>query len=136
MVAARRELMPALVRYRRMSGGAMRQVGIFAAAGLWALDHNVDRLAEDHANARAIAERLAECPAYDIDPARVQTNILVWQMSDAPTTDAPTIVERARERGVLIFALGPRTFRAVTHLDVTAEQCAAASGILVEAAAK
>ena len=136
MVAARRELMPALVRYRRMSGGAMRQVGIFAAAGLWALDHNVDRLAEDHANARAIAERLAECPAYDIDPASVQTNILVWQLSDAATTDAPTIVERARERGVLIFALGPRTFRAVTHLDVTAEQCAAASGILVEAAAK
>ena len=88
MVAARRELMPALVRYRRMSGGAMRQVGIFAAAGLWALDHNLDRLAEDHANAQAIAERLAESPAYDIDPARVQTNILVWQLSDAPTTDA------------------------------------------------
>ena len=134
VVAARRELLPALVRYRRMSGGAMRQVGIFAAAGLWALDHNLDRLAEDHANARAIAERLAESPAYVIDPASVETNILVWQVAAAATADAPTIVERARERGVLIFALGPRTFRAVTHLDVTAEQCAAAADILVDAA--
>ena len=135
VVAARRELLPALVRYRRMSGGAMRQVGIFAAAGLWALDHNLDRLAEDHANARSIAERLAETPAYAIDPASVQTNILVWQLSDSATADAPTIVERARERGVLIFALGPRTFRAVTHLDVTAEQCAVAADVLVEVAA-
>ena len=133
VVAARSELMPRLVRYRRMSGGAMRQVGIFAAAGLWALDHNVDRLADDHANARAIAERLAASPAYVIDPAAVATNILVWHVADA-APDAPTIVARARDRGVLIFALGPRTFRAVTHLDVTAEQCAAAAEALVDAA--
>jgi threonine aldolase len=135
VVAAPRDLLPALVRYRRMSGGAMRQVGIFAAAGLWSLDHNLDRLAEDHANARAIAERLADSPAYGIDPAMVETNILVWQVAESSAADAPTIVERARERGVLIFALGPRTFRAVTHLDVTAEQCVAAARILVEAAA-
>lgn len=134
VVAARRELLAALVRYRRMSGGAMRQVGIFAAAGLWALDHNLDRLAEDHANARAMAERLAESPAYVIDPATVETNILVWEVAGSWAADAPAIVERARERGVLIFALGPRTFRAVTHLDVTAEHCAAAARILVDAA--
>ena len=65
-----------------------------------------------------IAARLAESPAYVIDPADVDTNILVWHVADG-APDAPTIVERARERGVLIFALGPRTFRAVTHLDVT-----------------
>jgi threonine aldolase len=134
VVATRRELLPALVRYRRMSGGAMRQVGIFAAAGLWALAHSLDRPAEDHANARAIASRLAESPAYLIDPSSVETNILVWRVADDAPTDAPTIVERARERGVLIFALGPRTFRAVTHLDVTAEQCLQAAGILVEVA--
>jgi threonine aldolase len=133
VVAAPRDLVPRLVRYRRMAGGAMRQVGIFAAAGIWALDHNLDRLKEDHANARAIADRLAGSPAYVIDPAAVQTNILVWGVAEGEA-DAPTIVERARERGVLIFALGPRTFRAVTHLDVTAEQCAAAAEILVEAA--
>jgi threonine aldolase len=134
VVAAPRDLLPALVRYRRMSGGAMRQVGIFAAAGLWSLDHNLDRLAEDHANARAIAERLADSPAFGIDPAKVETNILVWQVAESSAADAPTIVEQARERGVLIFALGPRTFRAVTHLDVTAEQSAAAAAILVEVA--
>ena len=135
LLAGSRELMPRLVRYRRMAGGAMRQVGIFAAAGLWALDHNVDRLAEDHANARVIAERLADSPAYVIDPAAIETNILVWQVAESTPADAPTIVERARERGVLIFALGPRTFRAVTHLDVTAEQCVTAASILVEVAA-
>jgi threonine aldolase len=135
VVAASRDRIPALVRYRRMSGGAMRQVGIFAAAGLWALDHNVERLAEDHASARANAARLAESQAYVIDPATVDTNILVWQVADG-APDAPTIVERARERGVLIFALGPRTFRAVTHLDVTDEQCATAAEILVDAASE
>jgi threonine aldolase len=135
LLAGSRELMPRLVRYRRMAGGAMRQVGIFAAAGLWALDHNVDRLAEDHANARAVAERLSDSPAFVIDPAAVETNILVWQGAELASADAPTIVDRARERGVLIFALGPRTFRAVTHLDVTAEQCATAATILVEVAA-
>ena len=134
LLAGSRELMPRLVRYRRMAGGAMRQVGIFAAAGLWALDHNLDRLADDHANARAIAERLADSPAYVIDPAAIETNILVWQVAESALADAPTIVERARERGVLIFALGPRTFRAVAHLDVTAEQCATAASILVEVA--
>jgi threonine aldolase len=134
VVAASRDLLSALVRYRRMAGGAMRQVGIFAAAGLWALDHNLDRLQEDHANARTIAVRLAESPAYVLDPAAVQTNILVWNVADG-ATDAPTIVERARERGVLIFALGPRTFRLVTHLDVTAEQCAEAAAPQVAVAA-
>jgi threonine aldolase len=134
VVGARRELVPPLVRYRRMSGGAMRQVGIFAAAGLWALDNNLGRLAEDHANAQAIATRLAESPAYVIDPAAVATNILVWQVADDVPADAPAIVERARARGILIFALSARTFRAVTHLDVTAEQCVEAAGILVEVA--
>jgi threonine aldolase len=136
LLAGPRELLPALVRHRRMLGGAMRQVGIFGAAGLWALDHNVDRLPEDHANATAVAGRLADSPAYAIDPAGVETNILVWRLSDPATADAPTIVERARERGVLIFALDARTFRAVTHLDVTSMECLAAAGILVEVAAR
>ena len=112
----------------------MRQVGVFAAAGLWALDHNLERLAEDHANARSIAERLAESPAYVIDPARSRRTSSSGSYREAATADAPAIVDRARERGVLIFALGPRTFRAVTHLDVTAEQCVAAADILVDAA--
>jgi threonine aldolase len=109
----------------------MRQAGLFAAAGLYALDHNIDRLADDHANARVIADRLSTSRRVDLDPATVQTNILVFSLNaDAP--DAPTVVSRAKERGVLIFAFGPRTIRAVTHLDVTRDQCARAADVLLE----
>lgn len=133
LLAGGRDLIERAVRYRRMLGGAMRQVGIFAAAGLYALDHNVERLAEDHANAQRIAERLAKSPRILLDLATVQTNILVFGLAaDAP--DAPTLVARARERGVLIFAFGPRTIRAVTHLDVSRAQCERAAEVLVEIA--
>ena len=119
------------LRYRRMLGGAMRQVGLFAAAGLYALDHNVNRLVDDHANARLIAERIATSRRIIVDFATVQTNILVFRLSpDAP--DAPTIVTRARERGLLVFAFGPRTIRAVTHLDVSQEQCERAAALLLD----
>jgi threonine aldolase len=119
------------VRYRRMLGGAMRQVGLFAAAGLYALDHNMNRLAEDHAKARLIAERMATSRRVIVDLASVQTNILVFHLSsDAP--DAPTVVARAGERGLLVFAFGPHTIRAVTHLDVSREQCDRAADVLLE----
>lgn len=133
LLAGSRELIEGAVRYRRMSGGAMRQVGLFAAAGLFALDHNMQRLAQDHANARSIAGRLARSPRIDLDPAAVQTNILVFRLTpDAP--DAATVVSRARERGVLLFAFDQRTLRLVTHLDVSAEQCERAAEMLVEIA--
>jgi threonine aldolase len=132
LLAGTRALIDRATRYRRMSGGAMRQVGIFAAAGLYALDHHLDRLADDHANARLIAERLAQSPRVRINLATAETNILVFGLTaDAP--DAATVVARAKERGLLIFAFGPRTVRAVTHLDVTREQCAKAAEILLEA---
>jgi threonine aldolase len=133
LLAGSRELVGRAVRHRRMLGGAMRQVGIFAAAGLYALDHNLARLADDHANARRIAERLATSDRIDIDLARVQTNILVFTLVPG-ALDAPTVVARARERGVLVFAFTPRMLRAVTHLDVSAEQCVRAADILVEIA--
>jgi threonine aldolase len=130
LLAGTRELIARAVRYRRMSGGAMRQVGIFAAAGLHALDHNLARLADDHANARRIGELLARSPRIQIDLATVQTNILVFRLtSDAP--DAHAVVRQARERGLLIFAFDARTIRAVTHLDVSREQCERAAAILV-----
>lgn len=119
------------VRYRRMLGGAMRQVGLFAAAGLYAIEHNMDRLAQDHGNARLIAEILATSARVVIDPGGVQTNILVFHLTmDGP--DAARVVARAGERGVLIFAFGPRTVRAVTHLDVTRDQCERAARILLD----
>ncbi|HSS69765.1 MAG TPA: GntG family PLP-dependent aldolase [Casimicrobiaceae bacterium] len=133
LLAGSRELIERAVRYRRMSGGAMRQVGIFAAAGLYAIERHMDRLAEDHANARLIAERLAESRRFAIDLATAQTNILVFSVADG-APDAATVVARAKERGLLIFAFGPRILRAVTHLDVTREQCRRAAEILVEIA--
>jgi threonine aldolase len=107
----------------------MRQSGILAAAGLYALDHNVARLADDHANARLIAERIADLPGIRLDLATVQSNIVIWEMApDAP--DAATIVARAQEEGVLVSAFGERTVRAVTHLNVSRDECRIAADLL------
>jgi threonine aldolase len=131
LLAGSRALIDRSVRYRRMAGGAMRQAGILGAAGLYALDRHLGRLADDHANASRIAERLAKSSRVILDLATVQTNIIVFGLSpDAP--DAPTIVAQARERGVLVFAFAPRTIRAVTHLDVSREQCERAATILAD----
>jgi len=129
LLAGPRGLIERAVRYRRMAGGAMRQVGIFAAAALYGLEHNLPRLAEDHDKARRFAQRLAASARIAIDPASVQTNIVVFDLA-AAAPDAPAVVARARERGVLIFAFGPRTIRAVTHLDVSPEECERAAEIL------
>ena len=120
------------VRARRMFGGAMRQSGILAAAGLFALDHHVERLAADHANARLIAEHLAGLPGVALDLETVRTNIIVLRL-DPGLPDAATIVARARERGVLVSALGPRTVRAVTHRDVSGDACRCAADRLADA---
>jgi threonine aldolase len=93
--------------WRKRLGGGMRQVGILAAGAAYALDHHVDRLAEDHEHARLLAE------ACGVDPAGVDTNIVV-----AERADAAAFVAAAREEGVLVSAVGPRTVRLVTHLDV------------------
>ena len=110
----------------------MRQAGVLAAAGLHALEHHVARIPEDHANARVIGERLAEVAAVDLD--RLETNIVIARLgADGP--DAATVVERAREQGVLVMAFAPRTIRAVTHLDVTTADCASAADVLAAAVA-
>jgi threonine aldolase len=102
-------------RYKQMWGGAMRQAGVIAAAGLHALDHHVDRLADDHANARRLADGLAAIAGVSIDPATVETNIVAFEVADAPAFCAALESE-----GVLMGALSPRRVRAVTHLDVDA----------------
>lgn len=122
VLAGSRELIARAHRARRMFGGAMRQAGILAAAGLWALNHNLDRLDQDHANARLIAERLARLPGVELDLATVQTNIVIFHLSQA-MPEAATIVARAAEAGVLVSAFAKRTLRAVTHLDVGQEEC-------------
>jgi threonine aldolase len=131
MLAGTREVMRDCTRHRRMLGGAMRQIGILAAAGLYALDHHLDRLVEDHDNAKLLASRLRASPRVRLVADPVETNIVIFSLSaDAP--DAATVVAAAREKGVLVVAFGPRTVRAVTHLDVTREQCARAAEVLME----
>jgi threonine aldolase len=131
MLAGRRELIERAVRYRRMFGGAMRQAGLVAAAGLHALDHHMARLVDDHDNARRLAEALVSNPKVDLDLATVQTNIVVFHLRDG-APDAATVVQQAAARGVLLFAFGPRTLRAVTHLDVSTADCVRAGTILAD----
>ncbi len=122
-------------RYRRMAGGAMRQAGILAAAGSYALAHNVDRLADDHANARLLADALAQVATVEIDLATVQTNIVVFGLaSRGGVPDADAFVEACRARGVLLSAFGRRTVRAVTHLDVDTDACRRAADVMREVA--
>ena len=132
MLAGPRDVMRDCVRHRRMLGGAMRQVGILAAAGLYALDHHVERLADDHANATLIASRLRGHPRVTLVADPVETNIVIFSLA-AGAPDAPAVVAAARAKDVLIVAFGPRTVRAVTHLDVTREQCERAADVLLAA---
>ncbi|HEX2153319.1 MAG TPA: threonine aldolase family protein [Acidimicrobiia bacterium] len=132
MLAGPAELIARASRYRRMLGGAMRQVGIFAAAADHALDHHLDDLAADHANARAVAEILAASSAIRLDPNDVETNIVIFRL--APDAGAvQEVVDRAGAAGVAVFALGD-AIRVVTHRDVTTEECLEAARLLVEAA--
>jgi threonine aldolase len=130
LLAGSKALIAAADRHRRRMGGAMRQNGIFTAAALYALDHHLARLAEDHANARVFAERLAAAAPVQLDLATVQTNIVVFHLPASVPFDAPTLSARAREQGVLVNAFGPRTVRAVTHLDVSQAQCRQAADVL------
>jgi threonine aldolase len=131
MLAGPRDVMRDCIRHRRMFGGAMRQVGILAAAGLYALDHHIDRLADDHDNAKLIASRLRANRRVTLIADPPDTNIVIFSLSpDAP--DAPAVVTAARAKGVLIVAFGPRTVRAVTHLDVRRDECEQAASVLLD----
>jgi threonine aldolase len=112
VLAGSGELIEEAWRWKQMLGGALRQSGILSAACLYALEHNVERLAEDHAHARMLAEGLAALPRVRIDPATVQTNIVIFAVADAPG-----VVARLAER-VELVAIGSEHLRAVTHLDV------------------
>ena len=116
-------------RARRMFGGAMRQSGILAAAGLYALDHHVAGLADDHANARLIAEQLAGLSGIALELDTVETNIVIFHLA-AFMPDAAVIAARAKEAGVLVSALGPRMVRAVTHRDLSRADCERAADVL------
>ncbi len=115
VLAGSRELIDEAWRWKQMLGGAFRQSGIVAAGCLYALDHHVDRLAEDHSHARLLAEGLASLPRVQLDPASVETNIVIFEVEDAPA-----LVARIADR-VELQSFGAHRVRAVTHLDVSRE---------------
>jgi len=131
VIAGTKSDMHRAVRIRRMFGGAMRQAGILAAAGLYALDRNVGRLTEDHANAKLIAERICNIPGVKLDLATVQTNIIILNL-DSSAPDAAQIAARTKQQGVLLSVFGSTKLRAVTHLDVSRSQCQRAAEILAK----
>jgi threonine aldolase len=105
-------------RYKHMFGGAMRQAGIIAAAGLYAFDHNIDRLAQDHTNAKILARGLSEIPGIRIDVNQVETNIVFFDVAALGITGKEA-VDRMKARGVRMGASGRTLIRAVTHLDIS-----------------
>ncbi len=113
VLAGSRELIDEAWRWKQMLGGSFRQSGIVAAGCLYALDHHVDRLAEDHLHARLLAQGLAALPGVRLDPDTVETNIVIFEVDDAPA-----LVRRIADR-VEVQAFGPHRVRAVTHLDVS-----------------
>ena len=118
-----REFIQRARRFRKMFGGGMRQAGIIAAGALHALEHHRARLAEDHANARTLAEGLSRLPGIELDPATVQTNLVFMRVRKLPAAALAAALEKA---GVRVLALGPETIRAVTNMTVTAVDIAEA----------
>ena len=115
--------------WRKRYGSGMRQVGILAAAGHYALDHNVERLVEDHRRAREIAIGIAKVSPSIIDLESVMTNIIVLNMG-SHSLDSPTLAAKAKERGLIIGSLGPQTVRLITHLDIDDDDAAFAISVL------
>jgi len=115
-------------RWRKRLGGGMRQAGIIAAADLYALEHNVARLAEDHANASVIAAAVGECPAARLQRPAVPTNIVMFDTIEP----AANLAARIRDENVLVGTMGPHTLRCVTHLGVDAAEAGRAAAVIAQ----
>jgi threonine aldolase len=119
--------------YRKRLGGGMRQAGVLAAAGLIALEESPARLHQDHQNARYLAERLSQLPGVVVDASRVSTNIVIFDISGLGLSTLQ-FSRDLKSRGVLANGISPTHMRAVTHMDVSGEQCEQAAEILAEVA--
>ena len=117
-------------RERKLFGGGMRQVGIIAAAGLYAIKNNIGRLAEDHANAKLLAGGLNELAAFEVDLSKVDTNIVVAKIATGESSDVMS--ERLKQFGVLAIPFGKTKLRFVTHLDVNRADCEQALALMAE----
>jgi threonine aldolase len=125
-----RDLIAVARRVRKPLGGGMRQAGIIAAGALYALDHHVDRLAEDHANAQTIADAIRQCGSLQLEPERVDTNIVIFRVDPKLGTPAE-FCQRLEKRGVFVYPFG-KAVRAVTHLGVSREESKSAGEIIMD----
>jgi len=132
-LAGPRELIKRARRARKLFGGGMRQAGIIAAGALYALENNLDRLAEDHANAQVLADAVRQSEGLNLQPENVDTNIVIFQV-DSNLGTASQFVEAMGTKGVLAMATAPQLIRLVTHLDVSAEQVARAGEVIKQVA--
>lgn len=132
-LAGSRELIREARRHRKLFGGGMRQAGIIAAGALYALERHIERLADDHAHAQILAAAVREIEGLRLEPDRVDTNIVIFQV-EPPLGTAPELVAALKERGVLALAINNALVRMVTHLDVDEEAVRSAAAILVETA--
>ena len=128
LVCGTRDFIAEARRQRKLVGGGMRQAGIIAAAGIVALETMVDRLAEDHANAKRLAEGLADIPGIELDPGRVQTNIVFFDLSNRVT--ARQLADRVARDGVLIGVNAERRIRVVTHYGIERDDIDTALGAI------
>jgi len=122
-------------RHRKLFGGGMRQAGIIAAGALFALENHIDRLPEDHAKAQKLAEAIRKTPGVELASDNVDTNIVIFNVS-TDTGTAADLIERFKQRDVLMLAISPQSIRAVTHLDVSMDQVIRACNVIRETAAQ
>ena len=121
LLSSQQDVIERARRFRRMYGGAMRQAGVLAAAGIYALEHHVTRLPEDHTHAKKLARLLQQIPSVRISAQHVETNIVIFEVIDKRRTPQD-IVAALKQRGVLINAVGGLSYRAVTHLNISSNQ--------------
>jgi threonine aldolase len=133
-LAGPRDLIAKARRHRKLFGGGMRQAGIIAAGALYALDHHIDRLAEDHENARRLAAAIREIDGLELYPKEIDTNIVIFKV-DPRLGTAAEFAARLKVQGLLTLAVGPQLIRAVTHLDVIRADVDVAVAVLRGAAA-
>ena len=118
IIAGSKKFIKRAHRFRKMMGGGMRQVGILAAACHYALDHNVERLADDHKNAKKLASGLSEIDGFSVDPESIETNIVIFDVAESGRS-VSDVVHKFKERNILLVPFGPTLIRAVTHLDIS-----------------
>jgi threonine aldolase len=128
-LAGSREFVTRARHIRKLLGGGMRQAGVLASAALYALDHHMERLAEDHHNAQVIARAIADTPGLVLTPTEVETN-LIWSTVERDLGSAQEVAAALKERGVLVHVSGAQTLRACTHLDVSAAQAERAAEVI------